>query len=232
MIPGIATWKPSICTLCPAGCGMLVRVMQGEAEVVRNGQLGILKMGLAKKLEGNPEAPDQPGQALPARPGRFAGDVPSGPHSRIRWRVPGRAARANSKRLRWDEAIKQLVAQLSRAAERASKKARFAFLTSPLRGQREQYRRWLSQRAFKSSPHRGICVFRRQVVRAANLRSFGMLSPPTVDLGQSNYVISFGADFLGTWNSPVAQSIAYGKMRKGTRRGSAASSCKWSRGCR
>ena len=44
LLPGIATWKPSICTLCPAGCGLLVRVMQGEAEVVRNGQLGILKM--------------------------------------------------------------------------------------------------------------------------------------------------------------------------------------------
>jgi len=28
-------------------------------------------------------------------------------------------------------------------------------------------------------------------------------------------VISFGADFLGTWNSPVAQSIAYGAMRQG-----------------
>ena len=40
-------------------------------------------------------------------------------------------------------------------------------------------------------------------------------SLPTVDLGQSNYVISLGADFLGTWNSPVAQSIAYGRMRKG-----------------
>src|ERR1700722_3207029 len=57
LIPGIATWKPSICTLCPAGCGLLVRVMQGEAEVLRNGQLGLIKMGLAKKLEGNPDHP-------------------------------------------------------------------------------------------------------------------------------------------------------------------------------
>ena len=28
-------------------------------------------------------------------------------------------------------------------------------------------------------------------------------------------MISFGADFLGTWNSPVAQNIAYGEMRQG-----------------
>src|SRR4029453_16688147 len=28
-------------------------------------------------------------------------------------------------------------------------------------------------------------------------------------------VIAFGADFLGTWNSPVAQSVDYGAMRQG-----------------
>ena len=31
----------------------------------------------------------------------------------------------------------------------------------------------------------------------------------------ARYVISFGADFLGTWNSAVAQSAAYGRMRQG-----------------
>jgi len=57
LVPGIATWKPSVCTLCSAGCGLLVRVMQGDAEVVRHGKTGIIKMGLAKKLEGNPQHP-------------------------------------------------------------------------------------------------------------------------------------------------------------------------------
>ena len=60
--------------------------------------------------------------------------------------------------------------------------------------------------------------FDNGVIREANLRSFGVASLPTVDFGQSNYVISFGADFLGTWNSPVAQSIGYGHMRQGTPR--------------
>src|SRR4249920_1265184 len=62
IIPGIAVWKPSICPLCPSGCGTLVRIMQGEAEVVRNGQTGIIKMGLAKKLEGNPAHPISQGK--------------------------------------------------------------------------------------------------------------------------------------------------------------------------
>ena len=57
LMPGISVMKPSICPLCPAGCGLLVRVMEGEAEVIRNGQPGLMKMGLAKKLEGNPAHP-------------------------------------------------------------------------------------------------------------------------------------------------------------------------------
>ena len=97
LVPGIATWKPSLCTLCPAGCGLLVRVMQGEAEVVRKGQLGIIKMGLAKKLEGNPMHPGESRQALRARPGRASGRLPSGSparaseaHGRARLRrIPG-----------------------------------------------------------------------------------------------------------------------------------------------
>ena len=57
LIPGIAAWKPSICPLCSAGCGINVRVMDGEVEVMRNGQLGLTRMGLAKKLEGLPDHP-------------------------------------------------------------------------------------------------------------------------------------------------------------------------------
>jgi molybdopterin-containing oxidoreductase family iron-sulfur binding subunit len=38
---------------------------------------------------------------------------------------------------------------------------------------------------------------------------------PTFDIGNSRYVLAFGADFLGTWNSPVTQSVGYGEMRHG-----------------
>ena len=55
LVPGVATWKPSICPSCNAGCGVIARVMEGDAEVFRNGQAGVIRMGLAKKLEGNPE---------------------------------------------------------------------------------------------------------------------------------------------------------------------------------
>src|SRR6516162_4518129 len=57
--------------------------------------------------------------------------------------------------------------------------------------------------------------FGDDVIRRANLLSFGRNQLPTLDLAESKYVLSFGADFLGTWNSPVAQNIGYGQMRQG-----------------
>ena len=89
LVPGIATIKPGICTLCSAGCGLEVRVMQGDAEVVRNGQTGIIKMGLAKKLEGNPRSPVNKGK-LRCSTIRTASRTPSS--------APARAVQASFRR--------------------------------------------------------------------------------------------------------------------------------------
>jgi anaerobic selenocysteine-containing dehydrogenase len=113
----------------------------------------------------------------------------------------------------WDDALKQLVSHLS-ALQASREEGRLAFLTTPLRGYRKSLVSGYAA-AFKGAPPVEFAFFDDSVIRTANSSSFGHASPPTVDLGQSNYVISLGADFLGTWNSPVAQSIAYGMMRKG-----------------
>ena len=212
LIPGIATWKPSICTQCPAGCGLLVRVMQGDAEVVRKGQLGILKMGLAKKLEGNPAHPINQGKLCPR--GQAGLQVTYHP-DRIKSPMARSGARGSGqfKAISWDEAMKQLASQLS-ALQNSKQESALAILTSPLRGQRKTIVEGFATN-FKSLPPVEFGFFDNAVASEANLRSFGVASLPTVDLGQSNYVISFGADFLGTWNSPVAQAIGYGRMRNG-----------------
>ncbi len=212
LIPGIATWKPSICTQCPAGCGLLVRVMQGDAEVVRKGQLGILKMGLAKKLEGNPAHPINQGKLCPR--GQAGLQVTYHP-DRIKGPMARSGARGSGqfKQISWDDAMKQLVSRLSDLNAK-KEQSRLAFLTSPLRGQRQNIVRRFSQ-AFQNAPPIEFAFFDEQISQLANGGSFGHAAPFTVDLGQSNYVVSFGADFLGTWNSPVAQAIGYGHMRNG-----------------
>jgi len=212
LIPGIATWKPSVCTLCPAGCGLLVRVMEGDAEVVRNGQLGLMQMGLAKKLEGNPAHPINKGKLCPR--GQAGLQVTYHP-DRVRNPLARSGPRGSGqfKEVSWDEAMKQLVSQLS-SARAGNLQGRIAFVSSPLRGQKRTIAAEFVG-GFQNSQLIEFAFLDERVIRAANAASFDHEAPPTVDLGQSNYVISFGANFLGTWNSPVAQSVGYGEMRKG-----------------
>jgi len=209
LIPGIATWKPGVCTLCSAGCGLQVRVMQGEAEVVRHGQQGLIKMGLAKKLEGNPQHPVNQGK-LCAR-GQAGLQVLYHP-DRITHPIKRSGPRGSGEfqPISWDDALKELGAHLTAANPKAS----VAFLSRPLSGQRRQLvDRFLT--TYGAPPAIWYEPFDEGTLREANLRSFGHDRLPTFDLGRADYVISFGADFLGTWNSPVAQSIGYGEMRQG-----------------
>jgi menaquinone reductase, molybdopterin-binding-like subunit len=213
LTPGIATWKPSICTMCGSGCGTLVRVMQGEAEVVRNGQLGLIKMGLAKKIEGNPAHPISQGKLCPRGQAglqvTYHPDRIKGPQA-----LTGARGSGEYQSISWNEALKRLAAQLGPlAAAKQKGLGSLAFLTPPLQGQRETIVERFAV-ALSGAPVT-FELFDRSVVKQANLQSFDMAAMPTVDLSQSNYVICFGADFLGTWNSPVAQSVGYGRMRQG-----------------
>jgi anaerobic selenocysteine-containing dehydrogenase len=68
---------------------------------------------------------------------------------------------------------------------------------------------------FGGTPTVSFELFDNDVLRQANAMSFGQAQLPTFDLKNARFVISFGADFLGTWNSPVSQSMGYGNMRGG-----------------
>jgi anaerobic selenocysteine-containing dehydrogenase len=211
LTPGIATWKPSVCTLCGSGCGILVRVMQGEAEVIRNGQVGLIKMGVAKKLEGNPSHPISQGKLCPR--GQAGLQVTYHP-DRIKGPMALTGARGSGQyqAISWDDALKKLAAELGPLAA-SKQKGALTFLTVPLGGQRKTIVENFAA-AFGGVPVE-FELFDRSVVHQANLQSFGIAALPTVDFSKSSYVLSFGADFLGTWNSPVAQSMGYGQMRRG-----------------
>jgi len=211
-VPGVAEWKPGLCPLCSAGCGLIVRVMEGDAEVVRGGQTGLIKMGLAKKLEGNPAHPISQGK-LCAR-GQAAIQVTYHP-DRITHPLKRSGARGTGQfqEISWDEATAQLLSQLDGLATSGNQRA-LAFLQRPSAGHRSDLVAAFLDR-FGAPPALGYELFGDDVLRRANLVSFGRHQLPTFDLSQARYVISFGADFLGTWNSPVAQSAAYGRMRQG-----------------
>jgi anaerobic selenocysteine-containing dehydrogenase len=212
LVPGIAEWKPSICPMCAAGCAMSVRVMEADVETTRNGQAGVVKMNVAKKLEGEPKDPISRG-GLCAR-GQASIQLTYHP-DRLTQPKKRSGARGSGefKDVSWDEAIAELAGKLDALAAAGDQKS-LAWLTRRRPGRRLALASEFTSRFGAPAPV-VVEVCGDSVLRRANAISFGREQLPTIDLARSRFVLSFGADFLGTWNSPVSQSAAYGEMRQG-----------------
>ncbi|HVQ17108.1 MAG TPA: molybdopterin-dependent oxidoreductase, partial [Vicinamibacterales bacterium] len=212
IMPGIATMKPGVCTLCASGCGLSVRMMMADADVVRNGQAGLVRIHAAKKLEGTAEHPVNHG-GLCAR-GQAAIQVTYHP-DRITQPLKRTGDRGQGRydAISWDDAIAELVSRLDALAMAGNQKS-LAFLTR----HRRSHRAALVDRFLAAYGAPGAItyeLFNDDVLRRANALSFGREQLPTFDLPNARYVLSFGADFLGTWNSPTSQGHGYGLMRQG-----------------
>lgn len=218
IMPGQAAFKPGVCTLCPAGCGLTVRVMDADADIVRDGQRGVKRILAAKKLDGRPEHPvnqgrlcvrGQAGVQVLYHPDRItqplkrAGDRGSGRYEPIGW----------------DAAIEEFARLLdgaSGAGASAAASPGWAWLGRAAGSHRAALVSAFVQRLGGDGPL-NFDVFGDDVLRRANGMSFGRFQQPSFDLARARYVLSLGADFLGTWNSPVAQNVGYGAMRQGRR---------------
>jgi anaerobic selenocysteine-containing dehydrogenase len=212
--PGVAVWKPSICPLCAAGCGLNVRVMDADVDVVRNGERGVIRAAVAKKLEGLPDHPVNRG-ALCAR-GQAAIQLTYHP-DRLRGPKKRTGARGSGeyRDVTWDEAIAELTSQLDALAQ-GGRQSALAYLTRLRSSRRDELVAAFLDR-YGAPPAVRVSLFDEEVLRQANAISFGRHQLPTIDFAETRWLLSFGADFLGTWNSPVAQGTGYGAMRQGTR---------------
>jgi anaerobic selenocysteine-containing dehydrogenase len=215
IMPGQATWKPGVCTLCAAGCGLTVRVMDADADVVRDGQKGLKRILAAKKLEGGPEHPvnhgrlcarGQAGIQVTYHPDRI-----TQPLKRTGDRGTGQYAPIS-----WDDAIAELTQRIDALTVKTGEQPALAWLGRADSGHRSAFIARFVRRLGGTGPI-GFDVFGDEVLRRANAMSFGRPQLPSFDLARTRYVLSLGADFLGTWNSPVAQSVGYGAMRRGRR---------------
>jgi anaerobic selenocysteine-containing dehydrogenase len=212
IVPGVAVWKPGVCPLCSAGCGLTVRVMQADADVVRDGQAGVVRIAAAKKLEGAPDHPVNHGGLCPR--GQAAIQVTYHP-DRITQplRRSGERGDGHYEAVSWEDALTEIVSRLD-ALEAAGNQGALAYIA---RGGRSHRSALIGQFLGRYGAPGPIVheFFDNDVLRRANGLSFGREQLPTFDLPNTRYAISFGADFLGTWNSPVAQSAGYGLMRQG-----------------
>lgn len=192
---GVANWYASTCQQCSAGCGILVRVMEGRA----------------KKIEGNPAHPVNEGR-LCAR-GQAGLQVLYNPDrlSRPLKSIGARGAQQFVE-TNWDDATGAIVERLS-AIQVSNSPDRLLFLTGSLRGSHalavDRFTRSLG-----SSGYVGYELFGNDAYYVANRLVFGREALPDYDLENTNYVLSFGANFLETWLSPVHFSRQFGAMRQ------------------
>ncbi len=189
--PGVATYYGTVCQECPAGCGMLVRTREGRAV----------------KVEGNPSHPVNQG-ALCAR-GQAA---LQGLYNPDRIRQPlYRDEAGHLTPLSWPEAEAMLVERL-RSIREAGKAGQITFVTGQLSDSVYSLATsWLE--TLGSIRHLTYEPFGFESLRLANNVCFDPPSiTPTYDIAKARFLISFGADFLDTWRSPVGYTKAFSQM--------------------
>ena len=196
-LPGQATWYASTCRQCAAGCGIVVRVINGRA----------------KKIEGNPLHPLNRGK-LCSR-GQAGLQVLYNP-DRIKNSILQTGGRGSRKfeALYWSDALDMLTDKINRL----SSPDRLAFWG----GLMPDHLYLLTTRLLETLGAPPPLIFdlqsalegRATIVQHAQ-SFFGVPDLPIYDIAHTEVLFSFGANFLETWMSPVAQSHAFGTMRQG-----------------
>lgn len=199
--PGIATWYNTVCAMCSAGCGISVRTLEGRA----------------KKIEGNPAHPvsqgklcalGQAGLQVLYNPDRL-----TGPLTRV-----GERGSSTFAPTTWEDGIADLANRLSALRSRGRGGA-VALLTGGVRGHFASLLEHF-MREIGSDRLLHYALDHPHALYAANERCFGRSNLPYYDIENARLVLSFGADFLGSWLSPVHHALGFGRSRQaGNRRG-------------
>ncbi|MGI4790512.1 MAG: molybdopterin-containing oxidoreductase family protein [Janthinobacterium lividum] len=217
LIDGVPQYFATVCQMCPAGCGLLVRTMGGRA----------------LKIEGNPEHPVSGGRSC-AR-GQAALQHLYNPD---RIRQPQLHAKRGGTFVRdrdkdanppdgrdqiteisgtdtdWEAALAKVTAGLSSAS------GRVAILADAQEfGHSPTQTRLINEFAAKV----GGKVYSYSLLddapwRAASKAVYGRDQIPAYQLDQADVIVSFGGDFLEAWPSPVYYSRLFGDFRQGPRR--------------
>jgi anaerobic selenocysteine-containing dehydrogenase len=197
---GLSTYYATTCRECAAGCGIIVRTMQGRA----------------LKVEGNPEHPVNRGKTCSRgqttlqglyNPNRVRGPLK---HTRGEGLYDANFQDAQPN-LSWEDAI-QVVADALKDS------AGVAFLMGTASDHLFDLVSDLAASIGAPAPIRfgasGMFESRATLSRAAE-DLFGQAALPFFDIGNADLVLSFGANFLETWLSPVAYNREFAKMRRG-----------------
>lgn len=190
----VEEWIPALCQQCPGGCGLSVRVVDGQAV----------------KIEGNPLYPiNHGGICMKGHAGLqdlYNPDRLSGPMRRKRgsqrWQP-----------ISWEEAT-QLVVDRLKSLRQQGKAHSLMILGGQYRGYRDRLWRRFAKAYGTPNYIRNRC-FEPEKAAKAHFLMQGLTRPLGYDLRETNFLLSFGCNLLESWISPVYQLAAYGHLRQG-----------------
>lgn len=211
IVPGEEQWHPSVCSECGGGCGTIVRIMEGERTIERNGEKFRERIACIKKIEGNPLDPVSGGRLCArghaALQSLYNPDRLHGPLRRT-----GDRGKGEFTAMSWEEGIGAVADKLVKI--RSSDPRKILFLTNPQPGTRVlSIERFL--KALGAPPALTCSIDSFAIERKAAELVFGWKGLPRYDLGQARYALGVGADFLGGWASPVYYARQFGYFRQG-----------------
>jgi molybdopterin-containing oxidoreductase family iron-sulfur binding subunit len=191
VVPGVASWYATTCRECPAGCGILAKNRDGRVI----------------KVEGNPQHPVNQGR-LCARgqaslQGLYNPDRARGPMALDQ----GGGHRPTA----WQEADRVVAERLARVRAEGGG-GRVVFLTGLMTGaQNELVRIFLEE--LGTGVHIQYEPLAYEPLRKACDTVFRVDGIPAYRLDRCDLIVSFGADFLGTWLSPVEYARQFSEFR-------------------
>ena len=192
LVTGLHNWYATLCRQCPTSEGIVVRVIEGRA----------------KKVEGNVDYPINLGKhSVRCEAGLQAlydPDRISGPLVRT-----GERGAGQWEEISWTDAVSRLAHQLQQQPD----PSQMVMVTDPVGAHLGMV---VEQFASKyGGRHMSYEPLERTTLRTAMKRVFNQERMPDFDIENTQYLLSFGADFLNTWVSPVRYARGYGHFRQG-----------------
>ncbi|MBI3667558.1 MAG: molybdopterin-dependent oxidoreductase [Acidobacteria bacterium] len=190
---GPENWVPSLCSLCPAACGLRVRTIGPRAVRIQGSSFhpvshgGLCPKGLA-------------GLQVVYHPDRLRAPLRNvGSRKSPRWRE-----------ISWEEAISTVAARLRRLRG-AGQAHQVVWIDRPERNLWSRLvRRFL---AAYGSPNYLTMPSGLDAIQTAVYLQQGVTQPVAYDLEGTRYLLSFGVNLLEGWGSPTAVMRAFGRWR-------------------
>ena len=180
-VPGTSLYYATTCGGCSAGCGVLAKVRDGRPV----------------KLEGNPQHSLSRGGLCAVGQAALLGLYDS-----QRLTAPLREGKSAT----WEQVDREVIASLGELRSRHGKiRLLSGTVTSPT--ERSVIRRFLA--SFPDAKHVEYDAISCSAILDSYKRTHGERMLPRYRFDRAEVIVSIGADFLGTWVSPVEFTAAY-----------------------